>query len=209
MTDAGAGASASRVWGTAALAAVLWFATFYLGFSNFWIKISASASLLAVLSLVLEPPRTRPSVRFGDVLTGVAAAVALWALFWLGKQISTAVFPFAGGQIGAIYDKGEGVSRWGVFFLLLLVTGPCEEIYWRGYLQKHLMARHGDAKGVAMATAVYAGVHIWSMNFMLVGAAAVAGAFWGVLYWRCRRLAPVIVSHALWSSFVFSVVPIP
>ncbi|MGD8366099.1 MAG: CPBP family glutamic-type intramembrane protease [Desulfobacterales bacterium] len=207
MTIAGAGAS--RVWGTAILAAALWFATFYLGFSNFWIKITVSASVLAGVSLVLEPPLGRPSIRFGDVLIGVAAAVVLWGIFWLGKQISTAVFPFAGGQIGAIYDKGEGFSRWGVFFLLLLVTGPCEEIYWRGYLQKQLMARHGKAKGFLLATAIYAGVHIWSFNFMLVGAAAVAGAFWGALYWRFRRLTPVIVSHALWSSFVFSVIPVP
>lgn len=201
--------SISRVWATAVLAAVLWFATFYLGFSNFWLKITASATLLAVLSLVLQPPKKRPAVGLADVLIGVASAVVLWVIFWLGKQVSTALFPFAGGQIGAIYGKGEGVSRWGVFCLLLFVTGPCEEIYWRGFLQKNLMARYGDTAGFLMAAAVYAGVHIWSMNFMLIGAAAVAGAFWGLLYWRCGRLAPVIVSHALWSSFVFSVVPIP
>lgn len=198
-----------QVWGTAALAAVLWFATFYLGFSNFWIKITASATILAVLSLWMTPTRPRLCVRLSDVLIGVAAAVVLWGLFWLGKQTAAALFPFAEGQIGAIYGKGQGFSRWGVFFLLLLITGPCEEIYWRGFLQKQLMERHGDTLGWALATAVYAGVHIWSMNFMLIGAAAVAGAFWGLLYrWR-RRLTPVIVSHALWSSFVFSVVPIP
>ncbi len=200
---------AHRVWGTAALAAGLWFATFSLEFSNFWIKITVSSALLAVLAVAFQPPASRPSVRAGDVILGVAAAVLLWGVFWLGKQVSTALFPFAGAQIGAIYGKGEGFSRWGVFFLLLLVTGPAEEIYWRGFLQKHLMARYGRIIGWALATAIYAGVHIWSMNFMLIGAAAVAGAFWGLLYSYCRRLAPVIVSHALWSSFVFSVVPIP
>ena len=203
------GVAASRIWGTAALAAVLWFATFYLGFSSFWIKITVSAAFLAVLALVFDPPDKKPAIAAGDVLRGIATAVVLWGVFWLGKQISTAVFPFADGQIGAIYGKGEGFSRWGVFGLLLLVTGPCEEIYWRGFLQKNLMARHGGPKGFFLATAIYAGVHIWSMNFMLIGAAAVAGAFWGLLYWRWRRLAPVIVSHALWSSFVFSIVPIP
>ena len=203
------GVSLRRVWATAILAAGLWFATFYLGFSNFWIKITVSASLLAGLSLVFQPPNRKPAVKAGDVLAGIAAAAVLWAIFWLGKQVSTAVFPFADGQIGAIYGKGEGFSRWGVFFLLLLVTGPCEEIYWRGFLQKNLMNRYGGAAGFALATAIYAGVHVWSMNFMLVGAAAVAGAFWGLLYWRWQRLAPVIVSHALWSSFVFSIVPIP
>jgi len=60
-----------------------------------------------------------------------------------------------------------------------------------------------------IATAIYAGVHIWSLNFMLIGAAAVAGAFWGLLYLRWKSLAPVIISHAIWSAFVFAVVPVP
>jgi membrane protease YdiL (CAAX protease family) len=42
---------------------------------------------------------------------------------------------------------------------------------------------------------------------MLVGAAAVAGAFWGAMYARLGRLAPVIVSHALWSAVIFAVFP--
>jgi hypothetical protein len=144
-----------------------------------------------------------------DIVLGVVSAAALWFIFWTGKAISTQLFPFAQHQIGAIYGKGEGFSRIAVFFLLLLVTGPSEEIYWRGFLQKNLMQRHGNLKGWMLATAIYAGVHIWSLNFMLIGAAAVAGAFWGLLYWRWGRLAPVIVSHALWSAVVFSVIPIP
>jgi len=40
-----------------------------------------------------------------------------------------------------------------------------------------------------------------------VGAAAVAGAFWGALYARCGRLAPVIVSHSIWSTVIFAVFP--
>jgi membrane protease YdiL (CAAX protease family) len=42
---------------------------------------------------------------------------------------------------------------------------------------------------------------------MLVGAAAVAGAFWGAIYARTGRLAPVIVSHSLWSTVIFAVLP--
>ena len=197
------------VWTTAAVAAVLWFVTFFLSFSSFWIKISLSAALLALLSVALQPPKQRPRVRRKDWILGVLSAAVLWGIFYAGKQASTQLFPFAEGQIGAIYGKGEGFSRIGVFFLLLLVTGPCEEIYWRGFLQKNLMARHGSLKGWLLATAVYAGVHIWSLNFMLIGAAGVAGAFWGLLYWRWKRLTPVIISHSLWSAFVFSVIPIP
>jgi membrane protease YdiL (CAAX protease family) len=202
--------SPGLVWATAALAAGLWFVTFYLIFSVFWIKISLSAATLALIALWRQPElgRTlRPDRR--ALVQGIVSALLLWAIFWCGKQVSTLLLPFAEGQIGAIYGKGDGFSRWGVFFLLLLVTGPAEEIYWRGFLQRNLMSRYGPARGWLAATAVYALVHVWSLNFMLIGAAAVAGAFWGLCYWRWERLAPVVVSHSLWSAFVFSVVPIP
>lgn len=198
------------VWVTVALAVGLWWFAFYLTWLNFWIKIPVAAATLAGLSLALRRlPEKDLAFDRSAVIRGIASAVALYFIFWLGKTIALWLFPFAPQQIGAIYGKGQGFPMPVVFFLLLFVTGPCEEIYWRGFLQRHLVHRYGKWPGWGMATAVYAGVHIWSFNFMLIGAAAVAGAFWGYLYLRWDRLSPVIVSHALWSAFVFAVVPIP
>jgi hypothetical protein len=196
------------VAGTVLLAALLWWLTFAQELASFWIKISISASLLASISLILRPP-PRGSLRIdaSAVAWGLASAVALYGVFWAGKAVSTAVFPFAGGQIGSIYHKGDGTPLWVIAALLFCVTGPCEEIYWRGFLQQALADRLGRWGGWAAATAVYAAVHVWSFNFMLVGAAAVAGAFWGAMYARFGRLAPVIVSHALWSTVIFAVFP--
>ncbi|MBI9084109.1 MAG: CPBP family intramembrane metalloprotease [Desulfobacterales bacterium] len=208
MTDQGV--KLVRVWAMVALAAALWVVAFALPWSNFWLKIAGSASLLALLSVWIAPPAAgwrRPDGR--DLIRGIVSAMALWLIFWAGKAVSSQLFAFADGQIGAIYGKGTGMSRWGIFVLLLTVTGPAEEIFWRGFLQKQLMGRFGNARGWALATAAYALVHVCSMNFMLVGAAAVAGAFWGLLYWHWGRLWPVIISHALWSAFIFAVVPIP
>ena len=198
------------IWTTVGLAAVLWFVTFFLTWSNFWIKISCSAALLALLAFKLQPDY-RGQMRFDRkaLLQGLVSAAALYGIFWLGKAVSTALFPFAAHQISAIYGKGADVPMPVVFALLLLITGPCEEIYWRGFLQRQLMLRYGNWRGWLVGTAIYAGVHIWSFNFMLIGAAAVAGAFWGLLYWRWQHLAPVIVSHALWSAVIFAVAPVP
>lgn len=202
--------SVSTVWATVALAAVLWFFTFAVPLSNFWIKIALAAAILSALSVMLQPSAGKiPMPRSTDWVYGVLSAVVLWLIFWMGKSVSTWIFSFAGDQIGAIYGKGTGVPSAAVFALLLTVTGPAEEIYWRGFLQKQLMARYGELPGWAMATAAYALVHVCSMNFMLVGAAAVAGAFWGLCYWRWGRLWPVVISHSLWSAFIFAVVPIP
>jgi membrane protease YdiL (CAAX protease family) len=194
---------------TVLLAYVLWFVTFYLSWATFWIKISLSAATLAILSLYLQPNR-KQQFQFTKttIILGLLSAGVLYLIFWLGKLISTAMLPFADGQISGIYGKGTGTPIGVIAFLLVFVTGPSEEIYWRGYLQKNLMARFGNWQGWLLATSVYAGVHIWSFNLMLIGAAGVAGAFWGAMFWRLKNLAPVIISHSIWSAVIFAVFPI-
>jgi hypothetical protein len=194
--------------GTVILATLFWFVTFYLTWSSFWIKISFSAATLAILSLLLQPDcKERIRIDAKAIVLGLVSAAVLYFIFWTGKAVSALILPFAGGQIGGIYDKGAGTPMWAIALLLFFVTGPSEELYWRGYLQKNLMRRFGQWQGWLLATAIYAAVHIWSFNFMLIGAAAVAGAFWGAMYWRLKNLAPVIISHSVWSAVIFAVFP--
>lgn len=196
------------VWGSAALAFGLWFVTFYLGGPSFWIKIALSACILAAVALWAHTLKHN-ILRFDGraVLQGLVSAVALYIVFWFGKEISALLFPFAPQQVGAIYGKGAGFPTPAIVIILLFVTGPCEEIFWRGFLQRSLMVRYGRWPGWLITTAVYALVHVWSLNFMLVGAAAVAGAFWGLMYLRFRRLDGLIISHSLWSACIFALAP--
>ena len=195
---------------TIVLASMLWFFSFYLQWGVFWFKISISAVILAGLSLALQDStHLRFTVSWRNICIGIISAVILYLIFWLGKTVSTAILPFAGDQVGQIYGKGEGTSTWIIALLLFFVTGPCEEIYWRGFLQHHLTKRFGGLAGWILASGIYASVHIWSGNFMLVGAAGVAGAFWGAMYWWFEDISPVIISHAIWSTFIFAVMPVP
>jgi membrane protease YdiL (CAAX protease family) len=198
----------AAILATILLATVLWFVTFYVSWSIFWIKISFSAAALAVVSFVLRPiPKEKLVFNGKTIIIGLLSAAFLYFIFWCGKSIATAIISFAGQQIGGIYHKGTGTPMWVIALLLFFITGPCEELYWRGYLQDNLMKRFGPWQGWLLATAVYAGVHIWSFNFMLIGAAAVAGAFWGAMYWRLNNLAAVIISHSVWSMVIFAVFP--
>jgi len=194
--------------GTVLLASVLWFITFYLTWSIFWIKISFSAATLALLSFWLQP-NSKGHLKFNGraIISGLVSAAALYLIFWTGKTVSAVIMPFSGQQIGGIYDKGAGTSMWLIALLLFFITGPAEELYWRGYLQKNLMVRFGRWPGWLLATVIYAAVHIWSFNFMLIGAAFVAGAFWGAMYLYYKNLAPVIISHSVWSMVIFAVFP--
>ena len=96
---------------------------------------------------------------------------------------------------------------------LLFVIGPAEELFWRGYVQRTLSRVLTGKKAADIAfiltALVYALVHIWSFNFMLVMAALVAGAAWGFFYRLCPKALPaLIISHALWDALVFVILPI-
>lgn len=198
---------------TIVLAAVLWavmFSPLTAPYVNFWWMMTASALTLSILSTCFNRGWWH-AVRFGwgEVLAGVGIAAALWGIFWTGDKVSSWLFDFARPQVNLIYGMKEGESLWLLSLLMLVLIGPAEEIFWRGYVQRTLSARWSPDAGFAVTTLVYALVHAASCNFMLVMAAAVAGVVWGGLYRLFpRRLGAIIVSHAVWDVAVFVWFPI-
>ncbi len=197
------------VLGTVALAFVLWYGSFVFDAGNFWLKISLSASLLAGIALLLSSkallPHLRP--RIGQVLIGVIGAVCLYGIFWLGNVVLTTLFVSAKSSIGSVYASQGAIPSWGIAFLLLCITSPAEEIFWRGFVQRVLMQQLPPVWGFVATALCYAGVHICTLNIPLILAALTAGIFWGLLYAWQKNLIPVIISHALWSVTVFLLLP--
>jgi hypothetical protein len=188
------------------LAFACWGFTFGWPAGNFWVKIGLAVLCVSAYALSLQRPAVQ--VRLGSFVLGVLSAAALYLIFFIGNALAPYVVREAHAQVGGIYGLGAGTESVFVLLLLLFVTGPGEEIFWRGFLQSRMMARFGDVPGYLAATALYAGVHIFSRNLVLILAALVAGAFWGALYlWR-RDLTLVMVSHSLWSAVIFAVAPI-
>lgn len=197
-----------------AAAACLWavmFSPWTAPHVSFWLMMSLSATVLSCLSFLLGGGWRRmfPSWKMSDIAAGVLVAVALWAVFWLGDRVSSLLFDFARPQVEAIYGIRSGASPWLLSALMLFLIGPAEEIFWRGYVQRTLSSCFGRNAGFAVATLLYAAVHIPSFNFMLVMAALVAGAVWGALYrFFPSRLPAIVISHALWDAAVFIWFPI-
>ncbi len=187
------------------LACVCWGITFGL-IGHFWLKIGFSVVAVVAYSLIWQRPNL--SFRPKSVILGVLSAAVLYLVFVIGNALAPLIIHGAPSQVGGIYGLGTGTSRILVALLLLFITGPGEEIFWRGFLQSRMQARWGAIPGYLAATAVYACVHVFSRNPILVLAALVAGAFWGGLYlWR-RDVALLIVSHSLWSAFIFAMAPV-
>lgn len=197
------------------VAALLWFLMFSpwtAPYLNFWLAMSVSGVTLTTLALCSSSEfRNRLKGLFGwkNVALGVAIAIALWGVFWVGEKVAVWMFPFADGQIGSIYSMKDGTNPYLIGALLLLVIGPAEEIFWRGFVQQSFADKWGATVAFIVTTAIYALVHIWAFNFMLVVAAAVVGGIWGLIYrvWP-KSLGALIVSHAVWDVAVFLVFPI-
>ena len=198
---------------TLAVAFALWTAMFSPPTAphvDFWRTMTASAVALCVLAVAFDRGCLRQiRWRVSDVALGAAIAAALWCVFWIGDKASAWMFDFARPQVDAIYGMKEGESPWRLAALMLLLIGPAEEIYWRGYVQRTLSKRWGANAGFAAASLLYALAHAGSCNFMLTAAALTAGVFWGALYrFFPERFSAIILSHAFWDAAVFIWFPI-
>jgi len=194
------------IWGAFILASACWAATFGWTGGNFWIKIGLSVVVVCLYSLVWQRPKIpfRPRSFF----LGLFSAAVLYFIFLVGNKLAPYILAGGKAQVGGIYSLGAGTNKNLIFLLLFFITGPGEEIFWRGFLQDRLMERWGNLPGYLITTALYGGVHIFSGNLILILAAVVAGAFWGFLYLWKKDLLIQITSHSFWSAVIFAVAPI-
>jgi membrane protease YdiL (CAAX protease family) len=179
------------------LAAVAWGALFGLGRAAFWSRAAVAGLAIGVYAVVVQRDTMgdllRPTV--ADVVIGLAGAVVLYAVFWAGDRLLRRWLPATAADVDTLYEvRSVPHSERLPIPAVLLLVGPCEELFWRGLVQARA--------GFAVAIIGYAAVHLWERKAVLVLAAVVGGVFWGGLFaWRGTLVAP-IVSHALWDLAV-------
>ncbi|MDE5787348.1 MAG: CPBP family intramembrane metalloprotease [Bacteroidaceae bacterium] len=195
-----------------AVAVVLWFVMFSPCLTlelNFWWEMTASASILTLLAAPFLWAHRERAAWGRELLFGLLIALALWGVFWVGDFLSSLLFSFARPQVDSIYGMKDGMPGWIVGLLLLLIIGPAEELFWRGYVQRSLSMRWDANRALVVTTLIYTLIHVPSMNFMLVMAAGVCGICWGGLYRLFpKHLPAIVISHAVWDAAVFVWFPI-
>ncbi len=194
------------------VAVLFWFVMFSpwtKDYVNFWITMGFAGATLTLMSTLLGD-NFRKQFQFSvkDIFIGIASAVFLYFVFYFGEYFSTMLFDFARDQVDNIYSMKDGENKLYLGVLLLLLVGPAEEIFWRGYVQRMLIPKYGEWTALIVTTLIYTLVHIWSFNFMLIMAAMICGAFWGLLYKYNKNLVTLIISHAVWDVSVFILLPI-
>lgn len=194
-------------------AALLWFLMFNPWLTlplDFWTMMTLSGCILLMMALLIDPRWFADiEISWKGFFTGIALALVLWGIFWVGDKVATWMFPFARPQVDTIYSMKDSQSEWVIGLLLLFIIGPAEEIFWRGFIQRSLSKRFTANVGFVATLLVYGLVHLWKFNFMLIMAAFVCGLVWGLAYrlWP-KQLFALIVSHAIWDALVFVVWPI-
>lgn len=206
------GINTGRVWMAVVLAAVLWFVMFSpwtASYVNFWYMMTASAVVLTTVAMLLCRELVKDiRITSGQVILGLSIAFVLWWMFWAGDKVSQWMFCFARPQIDMVYETKNGTPPLAIALLLLFVIGPAEEMFWRGFVQRRFSEKWNANVGFIVTLMLYTVIHVWSLNFMLLMAALVAGGCWGLLY-RLRPgwLPALVISHAVWDVCAFVVFP--
>jgi membrane protease YdiL (CAAX protease family) len=191
----------------------MWLEMFLLKNFNFWFEMTIAASLLASLGLYFNH-RCGEAINYRlyffelkHIFIGIVSAAVLYLIFYGGDYISKLIFAFADKQIVNVYSN-KSLLEPSIIVILLLIIGPTEEIFWRGFVQDTLQEKFGDNFGWIIASVIYGAVHLFSLNLMLFIAALVCGLFWGWIFKRYKSLWPGIISHALWDVTIFVVLPV-
>ncbi len=179
------------------------FAAFGLTFRGprprFWDRMTATGLVLGGLALATDRDARRARIGLTQIALGLASAAGLYGIFRVGDTVARDVMPWGGEEIGDIYALRSLRSKEELAARLGLVIGPAEELFWRGFVQ-------GRA-GYLTATALYGGAHIVTENATLIGAATIAGAYWGLLRAVGVPLGALVVSHVAWDIWIFLVAP--
>ncbi len=175
------------------IAAGAWTAMFAPRREGFWTRAAVAAAAIAIYAVAVDPGAIGHQLArrhwLGDVLVGLGSGAVLYAVFWIGEQLLVIVVPRLAEEVGDLYTVKRRGQAW-FMPVVLLVAAPGEELFFRGFLWHRA--------GVAIGLAVYGAVHIPERKVILVLAALVGGACWGLLFsWTGGLVAP-IASHLLW-----------
>lgn len=130
-----------------------------------------------------------------EVLRDLGLAVALWIAvtgvgFLAGLVLRPHVEPLA-------FLSPRGVVEIILWVVMSVTAGFCEELVYRGYLQKQFLALTGNVALAVLAQAAIFGVGHWYQGIKTVIIITLLGVLFGSFaYWR-KSLRPGMIAHAL------------
>jgi len=81
-----------------------------------------------------------------------------------------------------------------LFLAISLVPGVAEELFFRGVVQRSLVARIGAPAGIGLSSLIFGAFHLEPAQAI---GAAIVGVPLGFLVWRTGSLIPAMLAHAV------------
>jgi len=132
--------------------------------------------------------------------------VLIAAGFWIASLVCLGVLGLAlhvRGPADAVHLLAPKGAVQILFWILMSCTaGFCEEVIFRGYLQRQFIAMSSNAPiGIVLSAEVFAAAHLYQggKRAFLIG---VFGAMFGILAYFRRSLRPGIMAHAWQDSIL-------
>jgi uncharacterized protein len=130
-------------------------------------------------------------------------AWATLAVLWLGGLLGQAGMWLTGDWESEMFSELYKSMTWpsGIAFVLFIALCPAfvEELFFRGYMQRRLLARWSPAAVIPLVAVIFAAFHgtpVWALSVLPLG------LWFGILAWRTGSLWPGIVCHAFVNGFV-------
>lgn len=212
----------------AALPAIAW----RLGGASLWYALvlgyGAAASLAAWELAQDDQLKTALVPRAGDATLGLLPAMLLFgavALFFtrvLAPSVELRYYTPDGAFLERAWPRGSMVAiEWlrshaldamgrasaihgSARVAFVLAIAALEELAWRGGVQQGLSERFGSTRGWLLASALYALAQLGTLNAAPALLALPCGLLWGAMYRFRGRLAPAVLSHAIFSWALFA-----
>jgi uncharacterized protein len=140
-----------------------------------------------------------------SVLLDIAVAAGFW-LVWSAVAIGVSSLTGPSHAKPAAFLNPKGPVEVILWVIMSMTAGFCEELVYRGYLQKQILALSGSATLAVMVQAIIFGAGHWYQGSKKVIIIVILGALFGLLaHWR-KSLRPGMLSHA-WED-VLNVIPV-
>lgn len=156
-----------------------------------------------------------PSLKeLGIVIVGWLAILALAIVIGIIVQF----LPVEGAENESANQLAEGASGnslliFGVFALMFLVVGPCEEILYRGVIQNRIRERYSKVPAIAAASVIFASVHVVALGatdplavLTSISILTVTALVLGTVYEFTGNLVVPWLLHSVHNSIIFTTV---
>ena len=139
---------------------------------------------------------------------GLLAAILIVVIEQSGLVVTFRIIEFPAERFTSAYSFLESVPVWAAWLVVIMISavaGICEEVGFRGYMQKLLENRYGPLAAISIVSVVFVIVHLhqaWSGPILLQ--IFFISALFGSIAYYSGSLIPGIVAHIIMDIFNFS-----